>query len=249
MPYADRIYRPDKRSEPYFWPNEQHEGYLNMDYYGGDLPGIRKKLTYLASLGVTCIYLNPHLRSPRQPPLQHRGLPQGGPGSGGPTRILQSCAAPPKPAASTSCWTACSATPVRIPSTSTARAATPPSAHGRDRTARTAAGTIFSPNYPHGYRCWWGFETLPEVNEEDRSYREFICGEGGVIDYWLGLGASGFRPDVADELPDDFIGRSAAPSSVTAAKKYLLGEVWEDATNKWSYGRRRTYLLGKGRMR
>lgn len=42
MPYADRIYRPDKRSEPYFWPNEQHEGYLNMDYYGGDLPGIRK---------------------------------------------------------------------------------------------------------------------------------------------------------------------------------------------------------------
>ena len=59
MPYADRIYRPDKRSEPYFWPNEQHEGYLNMDYYGGDLPGIRKKLTYLASLGVTCIYLNP----------------------------------------------------------------------------------------------------------------------------------------------------------------------------------------------
>lgn len=26
MPYADRIYRPDKRSEPYFWPNEQHEG-------------------------------------------------------------------------------------------------------------------------------------------------------------------------------------------------------------------------------
>lgn len=104
----------------------------------------------------------------------------------------------------------------------------------------------FSPNYPHGYRCWWGFETLPEVNEEDRSYREFICGEGGVIDYWLGLGASGFRLDVADELPDDFIEEIRRAVKRHGSEKYLLGEVWEDATNKWSYGRRRTYLLGKG---
>ena len=59
LPFADRIYRPDKTGEPYFWPNEQSEGYLNMDYYGGDFAGIQQKLPYLEELGVTCIYLNP----------------------------------------------------------------------------------------------------------------------------------------------------------------------------------------------
>ena len=59
MPFADRIYREDKTGEPYFWPTEQQEGYLNMDYYGGDFAGIQQKLPYLEELGVTCIYLNP----------------------------------------------------------------------------------------------------------------------------------------------------------------------------------------------
>lgn len=62
LPFADRIYRPDKTGEPYFWPNEQSDGYLNMDYYGGDFAGIQQKLPYLEELGVTCIYLNPILR-------------------------------------------------------------------------------------------------------------------------------------------------------------------------------------------
>ncbi|MFR1809183.1 MAG: alpha-amylase family glycosyl hydrolase, partial [Pygmaiobacter massiliensis] len=104
----------------------------------------------------------------------------------------------------------------------------------------------FSPKYPSGYRCWWGFETLPEVNERDLSYRRFICGEGGVIDYWLKHGASGFRLDVADELPDDFIEEIRRTIKRHGEDKLLLGEVWEDATNKESYGVHRTYLLGRG---
>ncbi len=67
-----------------------------------------------------------------------------------------------------------------------------------------------------------------------------------MIDYWLCLGAAGFRLDVADELPDDFIEEIRRAVKRNGSEKYLLGEVWEDATNKWSYGVRRTYLLGKG---
>ena len=59
MPFADRIYRPNKHGEPYFWPTEQADGYLNKDYFGGDLEGIRQKLPYLEELGVTLVYLNP----------------------------------------------------------------------------------------------------------------------------------------------------------------------------------------------
>lgn len=59
--------------------------------------------------------------------------------------------------------------------------------------------------YPDEYKSWWGFKTLPEVTEECPDYDEFICGKNGVIRKWLRLGASGWRLDVADELPDCFI--------------------------------------------
>ena len=104
----------------------------------------------------------------------------------------------------------------------------------------------FDPKYKGGYRSWWGFETLPEVNEENPSYVEFITGEGGVIDTWLRRGAAGFRLDVADELPDDFIEKIRAAVKRVSPEKFLLGEVWEDATTKYGFGQRRTYLLGKG---
>ncbi|MEG0804437.1 MAG: alpha-amylase family glycosyl hydrolase, partial [Pygmaiobacter sp.] len=104
----------------------------------------------------------------------------------------------------------------------------------------------FNSKFPCGYRSWWGFESLPEVNEHAPSYRNFICGEGGVIDYWLSEGASGFRLDVADELPDDFIEDIRSAIKRHGEDTYLLGEVWEDATNKESYGTLRRYLLGNG---
>ena len=104
----------------------------------------------------------------------------------------------------------------------------------------------FGPQYKGGYRSWWGFETLPEVNEETPSYVEFITGPGGVIDTWLRRGAAGFRLDVADELPDEFIEKVRAAVKRVSPEKFLLGEVWEDATTKFGFNKRRTYLLGKG---
>ena len=102
----------------------------------------------------------------------------------------------------------------------------------------------FDSKYKGGYRSWWGFETLPEVNEETPSYVEFITGEGGVIDTWLRRGAAGFRLDVADELPDEFIEKVRTAVKRVGPDKFLLGEVWEDASNKVSYSELRRYLLG-----
>ena len=74
----------------------------------------------------------------------------------------------------------------------------------------------------------------------------FITGKGGVIDTWLNRGAAGFRLDVADELPDSFIEKIRAAVKAHGEDKLLIGEVWEDATTKYGFGQRRTYLLGKG---
>lgn len=95
------------------------------------------------------------------------------------------------------------------------------------------------------YDCWWGFLTLPNVNEEEPSFIDFVCGEDGVLDYWMKQGAGGWRLDVADELPDAFLEEVRRRIKKADPQAYLLGEVWEDASNKESYGQRRRYLLGE----
>ncbi|MBQ9887336.1 MAG: alpha-glycosidase [Lachnospiraceae bacterium] len=42
----------------------QYEQGFCMDFFGGDLEGIRKKIPYLKKLGVTALYLNPIFRAP-----------------------------------------------------------------------------------------------------------------------------------------------------------------------------------------
>ena len=99
-------------------------------------------------------------------------------------------------------------------------------------------------NFPEEYTCWWGVKVMPCVNELDPDYMEYILGEEGVVATWLRRGADGFRLDVADELPDEFI--AALRRRVRAVKPgaVVIGEVWEDASNKISYDVRRRYFTG-----
>ena len=245
MPFADRIYRADKTGEPYFWPTEQSEGYLNMDYYGGDFAGIQQKLPYLRDLGVTCIYLNPIFEAHANHRYNTADYLKADPLLGTNEEFSALCAAAAKEG-------------IRIildgvfsHTGSDSRYFNREGRYGpggayRDRSSPYRSWYDFDSGYPCGYRSWWGFETLPEVQEESPSYVEFICGKGGVIDTWLRRGAAGFRLDVADELPDAFIEKIRAAVKRVSPEKFLLGEVWEDATTKYGFGHRRTYLLGKG---
>ena len=100
--------------------------------------------------------------------------------------------------------------------------------------------------WPADYDAWWGIRTLPAVRENAPDYRDFIIrGQDSVVRHWLRAGASGWRLDVADELPDDFIGEIRTAMEETAPDSFLLGEVWEDATTKIAYSMRRRYLLGQ----
>ena len=99
--------------------------------------------------------------------------------------------------------------------------------------------------YPNEYSSWWGISTLPETEENDLSFTNFIAGENGVIKYWLDKGVKGFRLDVADELPDGILDKIRLAVKRDSKENYLLGEVWEDASTKISYGSRRRFLRGK----
>ena len=245
LPYADRIYRANKTHEPYFWPNESKEGYLNMDYFGGDLEGVRQKLPYLKELGVTCIYFNPIFEAHANHRYNTADYRKIDPFLGTNEDFAKLCAEAKEAGIAIILDGVFSHTGSDSIYFNREGRYGPGGAY-HDPKSPYRSWYDFGPNYACGYRSWWGFDTLPEVNENDPSYREFICGEGGVIDYWMSMGASGFRLDVADELPDDFIEDIRKAVKRHGQDKYLLGEVWEDATNKWSYGVRRTYLLGQG---
>lgn len=98
--------------------------------------------------------------------------------------------------------------------------------------------------FPNQYECWWGFPTLPNVDELKQSYQDFIFrSDDSVLVHWLSLGADGFRLDVADELPDEFILQFKQRLRACKPDALLLGEVWEDASNKIAYGLRRRYFV------
>ena len=245
LPFADRIYRPDKTGEPYFWPNEQSDGYLNMDYYGGDFAGIQQKLPYLEELGVTCIYLNPIFEAHANHRYNTANYLKADPLLGTNEDFAALCAEAKKHGIRIILDGVFSHTGSDSLYFNREGRYGPGGAY-RDRNSPYRSWYDFDSGYVGGYRSWWGFETLPEVNEENPSYVEFITGKGGVIDTWLRRGAAGFRLDVADELPDAFIEKIRAAVKRVSPEKFLLGEVWEDATTKYGFGHRRTYLLGKG---
>ncbi len=99
--------------------------------------------------------------------------------------------------------------------------------------------------WPDQYESWWGIYSLPAVNEYNEGYRNFIFGdENSVIRRWLRAGADGWRLDVADEIPDDFVAGIHAAARAEKPHAVVIGEVWEDGTTKIAYDVRRRHILG-----
>ena len=99
--------------------------------------------------------------------------------------------------------------------------------------------------YPDRYKCWWGVKILPGVKSAHPSWRAYICGEHGVVRHYLARGIDGWRLDVADELADEFLDDLRAAAKAEKSDSIILGEVWEDASNKVAYDKRRRYFGGR----
>ncbi|MBQ3081902.1 MAG: glycoside hydrolase family 13 protein [Clostridia bacterium] len=97
--------------------------------------------------------------------------------------------------------------------------------------------------FPDNYQSWWGIGNLPRVNR-NASFRKLINGEGGVVDKYMSMGAAGFRLDVVDELESDFVTELCAAIKRHKNDAYIVGEVWEDASDKMAYGERKKYFQG-----
>ena len=99
-------------------------------------------------------------------------------------------------------------------------------------------------NYPDKYKCWWGIDTLPSIKHNSEDFQNYIAGENGVLEKFLKLGVFGVRLDVVDEIGHNYLTKICDSIRENKKDALIIGEVWEDASTKIAYGKRRGYFLG-----
>lgn len=213
----------------------------NNDYFCGDLKGVISKLDYLQELNVSCIYFNPIFEAHSNHRYDTANYMQIDPLLGTDYDFKELCSEAKKRG-------------IVVILDGVFSHTGSDSIYFNKSNRYNVVGAYNSKeskyyswykfiNYPYEYRSWWGFSTLPELDKENPDYVEYICGENGVIHKWLEAGAYGFRLDVVDELTKTFLER-IKQSVIKYGGKILIGEVWEEASAKRSYGELREYLLG-----
>lgn len=237
-----KVLRSDWGGQPNYRPNEYGK-VLNNDFFGGNLNGITQKLDYLQWLGVTLIYLNPIFEAYSNHRYDTGDYMKIDPLLGT-TEDLDRLTSEARKRG------------IRVILDAVLNHTGADSRYfnryGRYKDSVGAYQSQSSPyyewyrfrSYPDSYESWWGIETLPAVNETSLSYQNFIFGEEGVLKHWMRHGISGYRLDVADELPDFFLQKLRAAVRSQDRDALIIGEVWEDASNKIAYSERRQYLQG-----
>ena len=239
---GNRILHEEWGAEPIWAPDPDGE-IRNRDFFGGNLAGITEKLDYLKSLGVTTIYMCPIFEAASNHRYNTGDYSKIDPMLGTEEDLRTLCAQ----AKERGMHVILDGVFNHIGSQSLYF-----NVDGHYSTLG-AAQSKNSPWYhwfrfsswPNEYESWWGFHTLPAVEESNPDYIDFIIdGEDSIVRRWLRCGADGWRLDVADELPDSFIEKIRSAMEETKEDTLLIGEVWDDGSNKIAYQQRRKYLLG-----
>lgn len=214
------------------------------DFYGGNLQGIIEKLDYIKSLNVTAIYLNPIFEAVSNHKYDTGDYKNIDPMFGDEKKFKELCEKAHKRG-------------IQIILDGVFSHTGSDSVYFNKEGNYESLGAYQSKDspyyswyrfyeYPDKYECWWGIDNHPNVEELEESYKEYIItAKDSVINKWMNLGADGWRLDVADELPDEFIEEIKKRMKKLNKDSLLLGEVWEDASNKISYSKRRKYFFGE----
>ncbi|MBQ6728312.1 MAG: glycoside hydrolase family 13 protein [Clostridia bacterium] len=238
---AGRVIHADLHEDPVYLPNKDGE-VLNNDFFGGNIRGIIEKLPYLQSLNVSAIYLNPIFKAYSNHRYDTGDYMQIDSMLGTEADLSELISKAEKAG-------------IKIILDGVFNHVGADSVYFNKYGNYPSLGAYQSKkskyyqwfnfiDYPNDYASWWGIKTLPAVNKRNSDYINYICGENGVIKHYLGLGVKGLRLDVVDELPSEFVRTLRKRVKISDKTALIIGEVWEDASNKISYGVRREYFLG-----
>ncbi|MCH5186399.1 MAG: glycoside hydrolase family 13 protein [Oscillospiraceae bacterium] len=257
--FVDRFYNPSKNGEflnersdiikrkwgelPYYKAEQFGGKFLNNDFFGGNLEGVIEKLPYLEELGIGAIYLNPIFKAYSNHKYDTGDYKEIDPMFGDDKIFKKLCSEAKKHG-------------IGIILDGVFNHTGSNSRYFNREGEYDDVGAYQSKNskyydwyrfsdYPDVYESWWGIATLPHIEEKSESYREYILnGKDSVVKHWLRYGASGWRLDVVDELPEFFVKELRTAVKSVDEDAVIIGEVWEDASNKVSYGEQREYFLG-----
>ena len=254
--FPDRFYKSGKvdltgKLEPYTihenwyeeveWRPTPEGEVLNNDFYGGNFRGIIEKMDYIASLGTTILYLNPISKSFSSHRYDTGDYKKVDPMLGTEedfTALCEAAHAHGMKVVLDGVYSHTGSDSLYFNKNGTFEGV------GAYQSKESPYHSWFQfYQWPDSYKSWWDFVTLPTVNKMDPKFLDFIIrDEDSVVAHWLKLGADGYRLDVADELPDEFIKMLRDRIREIKPDALLMGEVWEDASNKKAYGRNRTYF-------
>ena len=216
----------------------------SVDFFGGNLEGVTERLDYLQDLGIGALYLNPIFMARSNHKYDTGEYMRVDPSFGSEEELARLCDEARKRGMHVVLDGVFSHTGAD------SRYFNKYGTYRSDGAYNRYGHSPYSPWYHFGkdrddYECWWGIDTLPAVNEMEPSFLDFIVqNPDSVVAHYIGCGAAGWRLDVADELPMEFIRALRRRVKRENADACVIGEVWEDVTNKLSYGRPRCYAIG-----
>ena len=223
---------------PAYWKNPDTGEIAFYDFYGGNLAGIREKFSYLKELGVTAIYLNPIFESCTNHRYSTADYHRVDPFLGTNEEFAAFCRAAKEEGMAVILDGVFSHT--GADSIYFNRFGHYDSVGAYQSKESPYYSWYRFKEYPNDYESWWGVMDLPNVEETEPSYMDFVIhNDDSVLRYWMRQGISGWRLDVVDELPAAFLRDFYKTLKEENPDAVLIGEVWEDASNKISYGEQR----------
>ncbi|MDR0397187.1 MAG: glycoside hydrolase family 13 protein [Oscillospiraceae bacterium] len=232
---GDRLLHSSWYDPPGMGVDPDGKDYRAQDFYGGTLEGIRRSLPRLADMGITCLYLNPVFESPSNHRYNTTDYHKIDPMLGTERDFTALCESAREHG-------------IRVMLDGVFSHVGADSPYFRDAALDKGspyAGWFAFRHWPDDYECWWGVPSLPNVNEMEPSYLDFMLrSPDAVVTRWIRAGARGWRLDVADELPMPFLRELRGTVKRVDPDACVLGEVWENASCKIAYGELRSYVLG-----